>query len=134
MPIGEILLNLNHFPNHRQKLLTVLTSRRRNRHWTFATHNIERILGRHSPWREGLPSADGKWKYRAVILDFFWARHKSRYSPAVVVIDIGPLRPTTLNVCTAPDNACAWNLWNASFFKTRYSRATQSLERRSPVC
>jgi hypothetical protein len=47
MPIGEIwetghklprrisLLNLNHFPNHRQKLLTVLTSRRRNRHWTF---------------------------------------------------------------------------------------------------
>ena len=34
------------------------------------------VLGRHSPWREGLPSADGKWKYRAVILDFFWARHK----------------------------------------------------------
>ena len=33
-------------------------------------------LGRPSPWREGLSSADGKWKYRAVILDFFWARHK----------------------------------------------------------
>lgn len=36
------------------------------------------VLGRKSPWREGLPSADGKWKYRAVILDFFWARHKLR--------------------------------------------------------
>ncbi|KAF3386972.1 hypothetical protein F1880_001636 [Penicillium rolfsii] len=34
------------------------------------------VLGRQSPWRAGLPSADGKWKYRAVILDFFWARHK----------------------------------------------------------
>ncbi|CAI7646297.1 unnamed protein product [Penicillium bialowiezense] len=34
------------------------------------------VQGRRSPWRAGLPSADGKWKYRAVILDFFWARHK----------------------------------------------------------
>ncbi|EPS31721.1 hypothetical protein POX_d06086 [Penicillium oxalicum] len=34
------------------------------------------VLGRQSPWRAGIPSADGKWKYRAVILDFFWAKHK----------------------------------------------------------
>ncbi|KAJ5773821.1 hypothetical protein N7457_008717 [Penicillium paradoxum] len=34
------------------------------------------ICGRQSSWRLGLPSADGKWKYRAAILDFFWARHK----------------------------------------------------------
>jgi hypothetical protein len=34
------------------------------------------VLGRQSPWRAGITSADGKWKYRAVILDFFWARHK----------------------------------------------------------
>lgn len=34
------------------------------------------VLGRHSPWRRGILSADGKWKYRAVILDFFWAKHK----------------------------------------------------------
>lgn len=34
------------------------------------------VLGRKSPWREGILSADGKWKYRAVILDFFWAKHK----------------------------------------------------------
>ncbi|KAF7719991.1 Phosphatidylinositol-4-phosphate 5-kinase [Penicillium ucsense] len=33
-------------------------------------------LGRKSPWRAGIRSADGKWKYRAVILDFFWAKHK----------------------------------------------------------
>ncbi|KAJ5819153.1 hypothetical protein N7474_004744 [Penicillium riverlandense] len=34
------------------------------------------VLGRKSPWREGLRSGDGKWKYRAILLDFFWARHK----------------------------------------------------------
>jgi hypothetical protein len=27
-------------------------------------------------WREGVVSYDGKWKYRMVILDFFWAKHK----------------------------------------------------------
>lgn len=32
--------------------------------------------GQRSAWRAGLPSADRKWKYRAAILDFFWARHK----------------------------------------------------------
>lgn len=33
-------------------------------------------LGKKTQWRLGVTSADGKWKYRAVILDFFWARHK----------------------------------------------------------
>lgn len=28
------------------------------------------------PWRTGLNDADGKWTYRAVVLDFFWAKHK----------------------------------------------------------
>ncbi|KAH9845781.1 putative phosphatidylinositol phosphate kinase [Teratosphaeria destructans] len=27
-------------------------------------------------WRTGVKSADGKWIYRASILDFFWAKHK----------------------------------------------------------
>lgn len=40
------------------------------------TSSQPQIRGRPSPWRVGLPSADGKWKYRAVVLDFFWARHK----------------------------------------------------------
>jgi hypothetical protein len=40
-----------------------------------ATSDVS-IKGRSSPWRLGLLSADGKWKYRAAVLDFFWARHK----------------------------------------------------------
>lgn len=28
-----------------------------------------------SAWRTGLVDADGKWTYRVVVLDFFWARH-----------------------------------------------------------
>lgn len=26
-------------------------------------------------WKSGIPSADGRWIYRAAILDFFWAKH-----------------------------------------------------------
>ncbi|KAG5983918.1 hypothetical protein E4U55_006701 [Claviceps digitariae] len=29
-------------------------------------------------WRTGVPSTDGKWIYRAVLLDFLWAKHKMR--------------------------------------------------------
>ncbi|KAK7513805.1 hypothetical protein IWZ03DRAFT_241711 [Phyllosticta citriasiana] len=29
-------------------------------------------------WRNGIPSQDGKWVYRAVVLDFFWAKHKTQ--------------------------------------------------------
>lgn len=29
-------------------------------------------------WRTGIPSRDGKWIYRAVVLDFFWAKHKTQ--------------------------------------------------------
>lgn len=29
-----------------------------------------------SSWRTGVPSADGKYIYRAALLDFFWAKHK----------------------------------------------------------
>ncbi|KAG5950933.1 hypothetical protein E4U53_004145 [Claviceps sorghi] len=29
-------------------------------------------------WRTGVPSTDGKWIYRAVLLDFLWAKHKTR--------------------------------------------------------
>jgi len=27
-------------------------------------------------WRLGIPSSDGKWMYRLVVLDFFWAKHR----------------------------------------------------------
>lgn len=30
--------------------------------------------GKASPWRTGLSSSDGKWVYRAILLDFFWAK------------------------------------------------------------
>lgn len=30
--------------------------------------------GRGSSWRTGITSLDGKWVYRAIILDFFWAK------------------------------------------------------------
>ncbi|KAF2850978.1 SAICAR synthase-like protein [Plenodomus tracheiphilus IPT5] len=30
--------------------------------------------GRGSSWRNGIVSRDGKWVYRAVVLDFFWAK------------------------------------------------------------
>ncbi|BCS26626.1 phosphatidylinositol phosphate kinase family protein [Aspergillus puulaauensis] len=33
-------------------------------------------LGRKTQWRVGVTSSDGLWKYRAVVLDFFWAKHK----------------------------------------------------------
>jgi hypothetical protein len=30
--------------------------------------------GRGSPWRNGVVSRDGQWVYRAIVLDFFWAK------------------------------------------------------------
>jgi hypothetical protein len=30
--------------------------------------------GRGSSWRNGLLSRDGKWVYRAIVLDFFWSK------------------------------------------------------------
>lgn len=29
-------------------------------------------------WRQGVESADGKWTYRAVLLDFMWCKHQLR--------------------------------------------------------
>lgn len=30
--------------------------------------------GTRSPWRTGVTSRDGKWVYRAILLDFFWSK------------------------------------------------------------
>lgn len=32
--------------------------------------------GLSSTWRTGITSADGRFVYRAAVLDFFWAKHK----------------------------------------------------------
>ena len=36
--------------------------------------NVPAPPGRQSSWRSGLASRDGKWIYRAILLDFFWAK------------------------------------------------------------
>ncbi|KAH9875089.1 hypothetical protein J1614_004577 [Plenodomus biglobosus] len=37
-------------------------------------HGVPTPPGRGSSWRNGVVSRDGKWVYRAVVLDFFWAK------------------------------------------------------------
>lgn len=36
--------------------------------------NVPTPPGRGSSWRNGVVSRDGRWVYRAIILDFFWAK------------------------------------------------------------
>ncbi|RAK77606.1 phosphatidylinositol phosphate kinase family protein [Aspergillus fijiensis CBS 313.89] len=71
----------------------------------FPASSTPDIVGRPVPWRIGLESADGKWKYRAVILDFFWARHKLHAQAMTGVIQtfnvIGRQGPMTIT--TTPD-------------------------------
>ncbi|EED19775.1 conserved hypothetical protein [Talaromyces stipitatus ATCC 10500] len=57
---------------------------------------------RKSEWREGAISTDGKWKYRAVLLDFFWAKHKLQAQAMTGVVQTfnvigrkGPMSITT---------------------------------------
>ena len=37
---------------------------------------VKNIKSHTSAWRAGADDAEGKWTYRAVVLDFFWAKHK----------------------------------------------------------
>ncbi|GKZ30657.1 hypothetical protein AbraIFM66950_009855 [Aspergillus brasiliensis] len=66
----------------------------------FPASSQPEVVGRHTPWRIGLESADGKWKYRAVLLDFFWARHKLHAQAMTGVIQtfnvIGRQGPMTI--------------------------------------
>ncbi|KAM0462357.1 hypothetical protein ACHAPV_003832 [Trichoderma viride] len=44
----------------------------------FAASNDTQLAARRNDeetWRNGVTSIDGKWIYRIVIIDFFWARH-----------------------------------------------------------
>lgn len=40
--------------------------------------SVSTITAKASPWRSGIESTDGKWVYRAVVLDFFWAKHRTQ--------------------------------------------------------
>ncbi|KIW99608.1 uncharacterized protein Z518_11021 [Rhinocladiella mackenziei CBS 650.93] len=53
-------------------------------------------------WRNGVPSQDNKWLFRAVILDFFWAKHKAHAKAMTCLINTwnlidrqGPMSITT---------------------------------------
>lgn len=53
-------------------------------------------------WRTGVPSADGKYVYRAALLDFFWAKHKLQAKAMTGLINTyravdaqGPMSVTT---------------------------------------
>ncbi|KAJ4410396.1 hypothetical protein N0V91_001880 [Didymella pomorum] len=37
-------------------------------------HKVPNPPGRGSAWRTGVVSRDGKWIYRAIVLDFFWSK------------------------------------------------------------
>lgn len=40
--------------------------------------SVSTMNAKTSPWRQGVESSDGKWIYRAVVLDFFWAKHRTQ--------------------------------------------------------
>ncbi|KAK8166372.1 hypothetical protein IWX90DRAFT_211239 [Phyllosticta citrichinensis] len=42
------------------------------------TREVSSPAANERSWRSGVLSRDGKWVYRAVVLDFFWAKHKTQ--------------------------------------------------------
>ncbi|KAF2135959.1 uncharacterized protein K452DRAFT_362854 [Aplosporella prunicola CBS 121167] len=60
------------------------------------------LRSRTSSWRTGVTSSDGQWIYRAVVLDFFWAKHKMQPKVMTSLIKLfnvffkkGPMSITT---------------------------------------
>lgn len=60
------------------------------------------VVGRENRWRVGVRSVDGKWKYRGVVLDFFWAKHTLHAQAMTGVVQMfnvighkGPMTITT---------------------------------------
>ncbi|KAE8153770.1 hypothetical protein BDV25DRAFT_14507 [Aspergillus avenaceus] len=66
----------------------------------FPASSSPSVIGKQNKWRVGFPSTDGKWKYRAVLLDFFWAKHKLHAQAMTGVIQtfnvIGRQGPMTI--------------------------------------
>ncbi|KAL1841462.1 hypothetical protein VTJ49DRAFT_7017 [Mycothermus thermophilus] len=56
-------------------------------------------------WRTGVPSADGKYVFRASILDFFWAKHKAQPRLMTLLIGFWNLltRSGHMSITTTPD-------------------------------
>jgi hypothetical protein len=56
-------------------------------------------------WRTGVPSADGKYIYRAAVLDFFWAKHKVQPRLMTLLISTWNLitRSGHMSITTTPE-------------------------------
>lgn len=69
------------------------------------TSNAPSLSGTTDEWREGAVSTDG-WKYRAVILDFFWSKHKLQAQAMTGLINsynvVGRQGP--MSITTTPDD------------------------------
>lgn len=80
--------------------------------------DVATITAKASPWRSGVESTDGKWVYRAVVLDFFWAKHRTQAKLMTGLIESfnlfarkGPMSITT----------------NATEYRERFLRMVESL-------
>lgn len=67
----------------------------------FPAESRPGVVGRESnPWRVGVRSVDGKWRYRVVVLDFFWAKHTLPAQAMTGVVQtfnvIGRMGPMTI--------------------------------------
>jgi hypothetical protein len=85
--------------------------------------HVPTLIARASPWRSGVPSTDGKWMYRGVVLDFFWAKHKLQAQAMTGLIKSynffarqGPMSITT----------------NAKEYRTRFLQMVEGLMESSP--
>jgi Phosphatidylinositol-4-phosphate 5-Kinase len=56
-------------------------------------------------WRTGIKSSDGKYVYRAAVLDFFWAKHKTHAKLMTLLINAWNLidRQGHMSITTTPD-------------------------------
>lgn len=67
----------------------------------FPAESQPGVVGRASnPWRVGVRSVDGKWRYRVAVLDFFWAKHTLRAQAMTGMVQmfnvIGRMGPMTI--------------------------------------
>lgn len=67
----------------------------------FPADSRPRGVGKESSrWRAGVPSVDGRWRYRVAVLDFFWAKHTLRAQAMTGAVQmfnvIGHMGPMTI--------------------------------------
>ncbi|KAF2404336.1 SAICAR synthase-like protein [Trichodelitschia bisporula] len=67
--------------------------------------HIPSLKSHCSQWRSGVPSVDGKWIYKVVVLDFFWAKHKFQAKAMTGLISAFNLisRKGHMSITTDPD-------------------------------